>query len=124
MVGFDVKMLLENEVKCLASNRGEIPLSVKSELWTIKEDLNSRIDEFHRRILRKNCRLECKSERRNDNFFLNELFWGKAIVAYTMPQQRKKEESARLRGERDNIKFIDLGFGRWQVVRFRKARGR
>ena len=41
-----------------------------------------------------------------------------------MPQQRKKEESKRLRGERDQIKFIDLGFERWQVVRFRKARGR
>ena len=25
-----------------------------------------------------------------------------------MPQQRKKEESERLRGERDQIKFIDL----------------
>ena len=37
-----------------------------------------------------------------------------------MPQQRKKEESERLRGERDQIKFIDLGFERWQVVRFRK----
>ena len=44
------------------------------------------------------------------------------MVAYTLPQQRKKEESKRLRGERDQIKFIDLG--RWQVVRFRKARGR
>ena len=46
------------------------------------------------------------------------------MVAYTMPQQRKKEESERLRGERDQIKFIDLRFVRWQVVRFRKARGR
>ena len=41
-----------------------------------------------------------------------------------MPQQRKKEESESLTGERDYIKFIDLGFERWQVVRFRKARGR
>ena len=39
-----------------------------------------------------------------------------------MPQQRKKEESERLRGERDQIKLIDLGFERWQVLRFRKAR--
>ena len=39
-----------------------------------------------------------------------------------MPQQRKKEESERLRGERDHIKFLDLGFERYQVVRFRKAR--
>ena len=46
------------------------------------------------------------------------------MVTYTMPQQRKKEESERLRGERDQIKFIDLRFERWQVVRFRKARRR
>ena len=56
--------------------------------------------------------------------FFGELCWGKAMVAYTKPQQWKKEESERLRGERDKIKFIDLGFERWQVVRFRKARGR
>ena len=34
------------------------------------------------------------------------------MVAYTMPQQGKEEESERLRGERDQIKFIDLGFGK------------
>ena len=46
------------------------------------------------------------------------------MVAYTKHQQRKKEGSERLRGERDNIKFIDLGFERWQVVGLRKARRR
>ena len=46
------------------------------------------------------------------------------MVAYTMPQRRKKEESERLRGERDQINFIDLGFERWQFVRFGKARER
>ena len=45
-------------------------------------------------------------------------------MAYTKPQKWKKEESVRLRGERDQIKFIHLRFERWQVVRFRKARGR
>ena len=41
------------------------------------------------------------------------------MVAYSMPQQRrKKEESDRLRGERDQIKFTDLGFERWQIVWF------
>ena len=30
----------------------------------------------------------------------------------------------RLRGERDQIKFVDLRFKRWQVVGFRKARRR
>ena len=45
-------------------------------------------------------------------------------MAYTKPQKRKKEESKRLRGARDQIKFIDLGFERWQVARFRKARRR
>ena len=34
------------------------------------------------------------------------------MVAYTKPQRRKKEESKRLRGEGDQIKFIDLRFGR------------
>ena len=46
------------------------------------------------------------------------------MVAYTTPQQWKKEESERLRGEKDQIKFIDLRFERWQVLRFRKARRR
>ena len=37
---------------------------------------------------------------------------------------REEEEIKRLRGERDQIKFIDLRFERWQVVRLRKARRR
>ena len=45
-------------------------------------------------------------------------------MAYTKPQQRKKEESERLKGERDQIKFIDLRFQRSQVVGLRKARRR
>ena len=45
-------------------------------------------------------------------------------MAYTKPQHRRKEESERLRGERDKIKFIDLRFERWQVLIFRKARRR
>ena len=45
-------------------------------------------------------------------------------MAYTKPQHRKKEESERLRGEKDQIKLIDLRFERWQVVRFRKVRRR
>ena len=40
------------------------------------------------------------------------------MVAYAKPQQRKKEESKRLRGESDQMKFIDLGFESWQVVRY------
>ena len=31
-------------------------------------------------------------------------------MAYTKLQQRKTEESERLRGERDQVKFIDLRF--------------
>ena len=49
---------------------------------------------------------------------------GKAMIAYTKPQKRKREESEKLRGEGDQIKFIDLRFERRQVVRFRKARKR
>ena len=43
------------------------------------------------------------------------------MVAYTKPQQRKKEESGKLRGERDQIKFIHLRVGRWQILGLRKA---
>ena len=34
------------------------------------------------------------------------------MVASAKPQQRKKEESERLKGDRDQIKFIDLRFER------------
>ena len=33
-------------------------------------------------------------------------------MAYAKPQQRKEEESERLRGEGDKVKFIDLRFER------------
>ena len=38
------------------------------------------------------------------------------MAAYTKSQHRKKQESERLRGGREKIKFIDLRFERWQVV--------
>ena len=38
------------------------------------------------------------------------------MVAYAKSQQRRKEESEQLRGERDQIKFIDLRLERWQVL--------
>ena len=41
----------------------------------------------------------------------------------TKLQRWKNEDSERwLRGERDQIKLIDLRFKRWQVARFRKIR--
>ena len=43
------------------------------------------------------------------------------MVAYTRPQQGKKEESERLRGERDQIKFTDLRFERWQSCRTQES---
>ena len=46
------------------------------------------------------------------------------MVTYTKPKQRKKEDSEQLRGERDQMKFIDLRFEIWQAVGFRKARRR
>ena len=49
---------------------------------------------------------------------------GKGHGGHTKPQQRKEEEREKVRGGRDQIKFIDLRFKRWQVVRFRKARRR
>ena len=46
------------------------------------------------------------------------------MVTYTKPQQGEKEERERQRGEKDQIKFIDLRFERWQVEGLRKARRR
>ena len=43
-------------------------------------------------------------------------------MAYTKPKQRKKEERERLRGEGDQVRFIDLRFERRQVVGPRKSR--
>ena len=43
------------------------------------------------------------------------------MVAYEKAQQKKAEERKRLRGDRDQIKFIDLRFERGSIVRFRKA---
>ena len=34
------------------------------------------------------------------------------MVAFAKPQQRKKEESEKIRGERDQVKFIDPRFER------------
>ena len=49
---------------------------------------------------------------------------GKATVADTKPHKGKKEDSERLREERDQLKFVDLRFERWQVVRLEKGRRR
>ena len=39
------------------------------------------------------------------------------MMTYTKPRKRrKKEEGERVRGERDQIKFIHLRFEGWQVV--------
>ena len=56
--------------------------------------------------------------------FFRKLYGGKVMAAYTKLQQKKKEESEQLRGERDQIKYIDLRFERWQIVGLRKARRR
>ena len=46
-------------------------------------------------------------------------------VVNTKPQQRKKEESEKLGGERDHMNDMDRRFERWQVVvGLRKARTR
>ena len=56
-------------------------------------------------------------------FFIKPCY-GKAMMAYTKPKKWKKEESTRLRGEGDKVKFIDPRFKRGQVVGFRKGRRR
>ena len=47
---------------------------------------------------------------------------GTDLVAYTKFQQQKNDESERLRGEGNEIKFVDVRFKGWQVVEFRKGR--
>ena len=47
---------------------------------------------------------------RVQHIFSSEVWLGKAMVAYTKPQQRKKEKSKWLRGERDQVTSIDLRF--------------
>ena len=47
--------------------------------------------------------------------FFSELCLGKAMVAYKMPQQRNKEESKRLTGEREirsSLLILDLKDGK------------
>ena len=53
-----------------------------------------------------NMQLKKKQRMKDVDYFslFSELCWGKAMVAYTMPQQRKKEKRERLRGERDQMK--------------------
>ena len=46
------------------------------------------------------------------------------MATHAKPQQWKKEKSERLRGDGDEIMFIDLRFERWQVVGFKKERRR
>ena len=43
------------------------------------------------------------------------------MVANANPQQRKKKENERLKGEGDKIKLIDLRFERYQVVGLSKS---
>ena len=42
---------------------------------------------------------------------------------YKAPTKEGRRMRKAQRRERDQIKFIDLGFERWQVVRFRKQEG-
>ena len=83
---------------------------------------------FHMFEQRETCKLTKLCPRRNHEThrkrFFRKLCQGKVMTTFTEHQQRKKEEGKMLRGERDQIKFTDLRFERWQVVGLRKARGR
>ena len=46
------------------------------------------------------------------------------MMVYAKPQQWKKEESERLRGEGDEIRIVYLRFGMWRVVGFGKGKRR
>ena len=47
---------------------------------------------------------------------------GNGLYNVSTKEERRRRKAKRR--ERDQIKFIDLGFERWQVVELRKARGR
>ena len=54
-----------------------------------------------------------------------EFCWGKAMLAYTKPPQRKKEESERLRGKREvrsSLLILDLKHG--ELLDSRKQEGK
>ena len=51
-------------------------------------------------------------------------FSGKAMAAYTKPQQWKKEESERLRGEGDHVELIDRRFEKMASCRFQERKKR
>ena len=64
------------------------------------------------------------------NIFSHLLYFSSFLVSYVeerpwwsiqSPNKGRKKKAERLRGERHQIKFIDLRFERWQVVRFSKA---
>ena len=44
------------------------------------------------------------------------------MVYKARTKEGRRKQKAKRREERDQIKFIDLRFKKWQVVRFRKAR--
>ena len=50
---------------------------------------------------------KAKVEASKDGFF-SQLCWGEAMAANTKPQKLKKEDSKRLRGERDQINLLIL----------------
>ena len=43
---------------------------------------------------------------------------------YNASKKEERRKRKAKRRERDQVKLIDVRFERWQVVRFRKARGR
>ena len=49
---------------------------------------------------------------------------GKGHGGLYIDPTKEEEERGRLKGKRDQIKFIDFRFERWQVARFRKGRRR
>ena len=52
---------------------------------------------------------------------LSASYVGKAMVAYTSPNNRRKKKVEAMRRERDQTKFIDLRLKREQIVGFGKG---
>ena len=90
----------------------------------------SSLDDITADLLFSNQALSLDERNESDSSEATNALWVFFLVSHVgerpwRPIQsptRKKEEMEGLRGERDQIKLINLKFKRWQVVRFRKAR--
>ena len=122
---------------CSIDWRAEKPLMQQAipEFLSTMNQLNMSLNSCTLELFFTNNEHDCNGIEKSSIISLNSilretsisrlLMLREAMVAYAKPQPSTNEKRrGRLREERDQIKFIDLRFERWQVVRFRKGRRR